>query len=293
MNNIIYSFIVPHKNNPSLLQRCIDSIPEREDIQIIIVDDYSNEDLKPQIKRVDTQIIYIDKHNSKGAGHARNVGLSKAIGEWLLFPDCDDYYVPGFIKKLDKYIESDIDVLYFNFEYIDGKSGKPLPALPFKKFFDKYDGSENLRKEIKYHHNVPWTKMVRRSFVEKKQIKFEEVPNGNDIFFSLLVGNFSEKIIVEKSPLYIYVKNENSIVTNSNISIESRMCRLEHSLKLRHVYDYVGHPEWKKALFHKILSNIKNGGLPFIAKLIVEFPRMLLQSDSWVAILKKKQNGRI
>lgn len=39
---INYSFIIPHRNVPHLLQRCIDSIPKRDDIQIIIVDDNSD-----------------------------------------------------------------------------------------------------------------------------------------------------------------------------------------------------------------------------------------------------------
>jgi glycosyltransferase involved in cell wall biosynthesis len=37
-----YSVIIPHKNIPKLLQRCLDSIPQREDIQIIIIDDNSD-----------------------------------------------------------------------------------------------------------------------------------------------------------------------------------------------------------------------------------------------------------
>ena len=39
---INYSIIIPHKNIPNLLQRCLDSIPNREDVQIIVVDDNSD-----------------------------------------------------------------------------------------------------------------------------------------------------------------------------------------------------------------------------------------------------------
>jgi len=41
-----YSFIIPHKNCPDLLQRCVDSIPERDDVQVIVVDDNSDEGKK-------------------------------------------------------------------------------------------------------------------------------------------------------------------------------------------------------------------------------------------------------
>jgi glycosyltransferase involved in cell wall biosynthesis len=42
---INYTIIIPHKNIPHLLQRCLDSIPRRNDLQIIVVDDNSDEDI--------------------------------------------------------------------------------------------------------------------------------------------------------------------------------------------------------------------------------------------------------
>jgi glycosyltransferase involved in cell wall biosynthesis len=39
---ITFSIIIPHKNTPELLQRCLASIPKREDIQIIVIDDNSD-----------------------------------------------------------------------------------------------------------------------------------------------------------------------------------------------------------------------------------------------------------
>ena len=43
MKTFNYSIIIPHRNIPQLLQRCIDSIPSRDDLQIIIVDDNSDD----------------------------------------------------------------------------------------------------------------------------------------------------------------------------------------------------------------------------------------------------------
>ena len=48
---IVYSFIIPHKNCPVLLNRCLDSIPIRDDVQIIVVDDNSDVDKKPTFSR--------------------------------------------------------------------------------------------------------------------------------------------------------------------------------------------------------------------------------------------------
>lgn len=95
MSEINYSIIIPHKNIPNLLQRCLASIPRREDIQIIIVDD------KSDVVEVDFECfpgvgeqcveVYFTKEG-KGAGYARNVGLKYAKGKWLLFVDSDDFF---------------------------------------------------------------------------------------------------------------------------------------------------------------------------------------------------------
>ena len=48
---MLYSFVIPHKNSLDLLQRCLDSIPVRSDIEIIVVDDNSMLDNRPMISR--------------------------------------------------------------------------------------------------------------------------------------------------------------------------------------------------------------------------------------------------
>ena len=70
-----YSIIIPHKNSPELLDRCLKSIPERNDIEIIVVDDCSDENCRPQIDRKGVEIIYVTKEETKGAGRARNLAI--------------------------------------------------------------------------------------------------------------------------------------------------------------------------------------------------------------------------
>ena len=116
---ITYSFIIPHKNCPDLLQRCVDSIPERDDVEVIVVDDNSAERKKPSLKeRKNLQVILLDAEHSKGAGRARNVGLQHAEGKWLLFADADDYYNENELKKiLNKYLKDEsTDLVYLNAE---------------------------------------------------------------------------------------------------------------------------------------------------------------------------------
>ena len=106
-----FSIIIPHKNIPSLLQRCLDSIPMRDDLQIIIVDD--NSDPKkvdfgnfPGLNDARCHVIFTKE--GKGAGYARNIALNIAASKWVLFADADDFYSTDILNEfLDKYKNSD------------------------------------------------------------------------------------------------------------------------------------------------------------------------------------------
>ena len=263
---IKYSFIIPHKNCPELLKRCVDSIPLRDDVQIIVVDDNSEKGKKPLINREKVEYVILDKQQSKGAGRARNVGIERAIGKWLLFPDSDDYYVENFLTILDAYVDEDVDVVYFNSEFRDGQTKAILPPLPFHKEFEKYDDSQEAIETIKFHHNVPWTKMIKREYVQHYNFKFEEVPNGNDIFFSMSIGYCTDRIKVIKQPLYVYLRNSNSITNklayNKSPQIDT-LCFLKHQIQLNRFYKFIGHQEWQLSELGVLLKFIKICRLSF------------------------------
>ena len=284
---INYSFIIPHKNCPDLLQRCVDSIPERDDVQVIVVDDNSDEGKKPALKEhKNMQVILLDASQSKGAGRARNVGLKHAEGKWLLFPDSDDYFVEGFLSVLDTYIAETRDVVYYNYVFKNGETGEELPKLGYRRCFDEYDGSEKALDKVKYRIKAPWTKMVSHAFIDKHNIGFEEVPNGNDILFTLSVGYYASNIVVVKEPLYVYLRNKNSILTSKE-NVSGAFCRLEHLIKLNYFHAFIGHPEWKRSVKKRIVSKIASLKVPFISVLCKNSYRLYKERKEWVKMFSK------
>lgn len=251
-----YSFIIPHKNCPDLLQRCVDSIPERDDVQVIVVDDNSDEDKKPSLKeRKNLQVILLDASQSKGAGRARNVGLKHAEGKWLLFADADDYYTEGFLAVLDKYKDEDIDALYFNADCVDSKTFERniSRVRALNKMIEESTNNEEAFFKLRCLINSPWAKMTRRTFVEQNGISFEETLNGNDIMFSHYVGYLVKKAKVVKNNIYIYTTSNDGI-TNKRSSVDVWMSRIDHNYKQRKYFEFIGHPEWKKFSFIKFYS---------------------------------------
>lgn len=240
-----YSFIIPHRNSPDLLNRCLDSIPQREDIEIIVVDDNSDADKKPQVARPDVKLIYIDAEHTKGAGRARNYALKEAKGKWLVFADCDDFFVSGFLDILDQYKDQDLEVVYYNAKAADTHTLEPMPQLlqRHNSYFERYDGGKDAEDLIRFRIHSPWWKMVKRDFVEKYQIVFEEVPKGNDIFFTYQVGFFVRKMAVEREPLYVYTFNPNGI-SNGKKNKDIYVSQFRNVLKSTEFYKFVGHCEW-------------------------------------------------
>ncbi len=236
MTSKTYSIIIPHHNSPGLLDRCIKSIPERDDIQIIVVDDNSADDKKPVIKRSDVEVLFINAQDSKGAGHARNVGIEKAIGEWLLFADCDDYFADNFLSVLDGYVHSDQDVVFFNFKYVDSETGLELPQLIISRIVENFDGTPQKDKALRYMNNAPWSKMVRTSFVKNNRFEFEETINGNDFLFSLLVGHNANKYSVERNVVYIYTMNPTGLSNRRVFSDQELACKLAYIKKRQILY---------------------------------------------------------
>ena len=292
---ISYSFIIPHHNTPDLLQRCIDSIPERKDVEIIVIDDNSQEGKKANVKRKDVQTIYLDASHSKGAGHARNEGLAVAKGAWLLFADCDDYYNPNFLEVLDKYQNRrDIDVVYFNFDYIDASTKQLVLSKKYlQDALSNYQRTIEQSNIIKYKNFTPWTKMVRRSFSERHRMYFEEVQNGNDILYSLMLAFLGNKYIVEPSSIYVYLKQKNSI-DHQKPSFDNLICRISHIVQVNGFLNTIGIKGTRKPVWYMVLGLLKNVdtmlSLRVLIYLFVNCNQFVKLRKEWFSIINDRKN---
>lgn len=229
------SVIIPHKNIPCLLERCLKSIPQRDNIQVIVVDDFSTPEVRSQLcllERKYRHVIFIYDKLDLGAGHARNIGLSKARGEWVIFSDADDFFELLFWDKIDDFIkDTDSDVLYFKARGVMSDTLEPTTKRwKYEKLMDDYihkrpHSETNLR--LKYI--TPWGKIIRRSLIEQYKIRFEEIPVSNDLLFSTAIGVFSNKITANDFVMYNVTWSPYSLTSNKidrNIKI-----RFEASLR--------------------------------------------------------------
>ena len=212
-----FSIIIPHKDIPDLLMRCLKSIPVSEDIQVIVVDDNSADadtylDKYPELSRPYLEFVRTTKGG--GAGYARNVGLELAKGKWLLFADADDFYVENMPDIIYSYADSEADVIFFKNKAVlsDNTNIKSDRSSYVNKIIDRYlaDGDEWF---LRARMDAPWGKMIKRSLIVKHNILFDAIMNSNDVYFSLQTGYYADAIKVVNKVLYVVTCRPNSLTS--------------------------------------------------------------------------------
>lgn len=93
------SVVIPTYNRAELVCRAVESCLAQTvaDIEVIVVDDGSTDDTATRISNYRDRLIYLRQENSR-QGAARNLGISRATSEWILFLDSDDCFLPNKLK---------------------------------------------------------------------------------------------------------------------------------------------------------------------------------------------------
>lgn len=111
-----------------LLLKAIDSVLAQtyKEIELIVVDDASDENKEEEIRNLyqnRVKYIRIEKKDSKGGNHARNVGIQHAKGKYIAFLDDDDMWLPRKTEKQVEYLKqhSECGMMYCNVIYFNEK----------------------------------------------------------------------------------------------------------------------------------------------------------------------------
>lgn len=118
------SIIIPVYNQEKLLLRALDSIPERDDVEIILINDASTDNTKEVIENYDFKNLttIIDSPVNEGCAASLNKGIDLAHGEYILQLDSDDYLLTDkFNQFLDEVRESHEDLIFFTNEINNGE----------------------------------------------------------------------------------------------------------------------------------------------------------------------------
>ena len=207
------SFIIPCYNAEKYLDDCIGSLLNQtlQDIEIICVDDGSTDHTLSMLNRyaeLDKRLCVLSQQN-QFAGAARNLGLSKAKGEYLIFLDADDFFSETLAQ--DAYtaaVSADADVVLFNAQFYDESTNKFRKGwflntgyIPEKQPFSYEDCPDYF---YQITSPVPWTKMFRRQFLLDTKLQFQTLRHTNDTFCILSALAMAKRIVTLDKVLVNY-----------------------------------------------------------------------------------------
>lgn len=205
-DKIKISVIIPMYNIKEYIDECINSLLKQtfKEFEVICIDDCSIDGTYEKILEYSNSYDFINAYRNSenmGAGLCRNKGLQCARGKYVIFIDGDDICHEQMLEKL--FIESEekhADASFCNYIAYDQSTDK----LKFEKKIKCEMTKVDLLKNPVYQS---WNKLVLRNFLIKHNILFQNIPNSNDVYFSLMVITFADRFSIIDSGLYIYRQN--------------------------------------------------------------------------------------
>ena len=125
MGKIKLSVVVPVWNQENLIVRALESIPHRDDVEIIVVNDGSTDNTSASVfenlEKFNKNIRVIEFKENKGVANALNAGLELIEGEYYMALGSDDYFITDNLNKfIDEWLNNNYGMVYFNLETNDG-----------------------------------------------------------------------------------------------------------------------------------------------------------------------------
>lgn len=251
--NKLVSVIIPVYNVEDYLEKCINSVlnQQYEKLQIIIVNDGSTDrsaEICGEYEKKDSRIEVIHQKNS-GLSAARNVALKRAVGDYIIFVDGDDYISPQLVGKTICYMEKfDMCVYRYQYEYSNGSVGPCGYGWGENKLFDIRSEEDKIRffNKIFFFYRCGWNvchRMFKRSIIQKYNLKFQDTKEifAEDHVFTYQYTLHVDSCIVLDDILYHYVERSNSIM--HTLDMESVFKRLVKLSRIEEAYAKIaGYP---------------------------------------------------
>lgn len=226
----LVSIIAPVYGVEDYLDACVNSIVNQsyEHLEIILIDDGSPDacgELCDRWASRDSRIVSVHKENG-GLSDARNYGLDRAHGEYIVCVDSDDVIEPTLVERsLDAALSHNAALVLYRFLYLnnDGKTQEDNPIAPFPagQLCDPEKAFAYFWKGC--FQNFSWSMLAERSCYEG--VRFPKGRLMEDMATTYRLIQNSARIYFLDEPLYLYRVREGSILDHVNEHVCRDMLR--------------------------------------------------------------------
>lgn len=207
----LISVIIPVYNPGNHFRRCIESIINQTytNLEIILIDDGSTDgssEICDEYAGKDNRIICVHQSN-KGVSIARNIGLSLMTGDYISFPDSDDFLDSNAYEYLMELMKKhNCDVI--NFEYYITYSNKEIEHLLTDSMYG-LTSRERAHEILFIGEPFCCNKLYNAHLVSDSRFR-DDIMRGEDSLFAHELIDRANRIWFDKKPLYHYVQTDES-----------------------------------------------------------------------------------
>lgn len=265
-----FSIIVPYhvsatQERAGMLRELLASIPARGDIEVVLVDDHSAVPFTAPACPFDV-IQAANPPGTRYAGLARNTGLERAQGRYILFADSDDLYDTDALNRLLDDVLADLRdtvTVFYPTSFIEGTRDLGSRHLYMQRNLDAFVE----RGDVRFYARIvsPVCKIIPRSIIDRHAMAFTGHSHGNDVVFAALLFAACPRPVVCRDEIYKIRCHDDSLMgQHTERSLLSRLDAIRqangvlHAAGLgpcRHLYDgwllrlmRMGSPAWRKEL---------------------------------------------
>ena len=217
--DIKVSIVLPVYNVEKYLRQCLDSIFAQtlEEIEVVAVNDGSTDGSLTVLNEYQekySQKMRVFTTENHGVSHARNYGVERAVGEYVMFVDSDDFIREDMCEILYQKASADGNDLvccgrYNIYSDVDMQDSTQALEVPLEQNFQLKDRKFELTKISPF----PWDKLFKRELFE--QHKFVEDLRFEDLLFIYTVSSQCKSIGYVKDCLYYYRRSNMSSFLNT------------------------------------------------------------------------------
>ncbi|MFV0582570.1 MAG: glycosyltransferase family 2 protein [Parabacteroides gordonii] len=205
------SIIIPCYNTEHTLAKCLQTLLEQNyhNWEAICVNDGSldsTEEILNRFSRLDNRIKVFTQKNL-GAAKARELGVQKAIGEFITFLDADDTFTPDTLTTALQHFNTETDIVVFSFNIINNDK-----TIKCKKTKPNYLLSISYLKKVlsgQYGWEL-WAKIYRKNIFYSPITVPSDIRIGEDAAIFIQLVCKAKYIRIINKPLYNYIQYSNS-----------------------------------------------------------------------------------
>ena len=252
------SVIIPIYNVEDYLAECLDSVLAQDfpDAEFVCVDDGSTDTSRQILEEYaakDDRIIAVYKENG-GLSSARNAGLSRARGKYIMFLDSDDRMKAGSLSHLWDHAGADI-IIFCADTFPEGADKDEWYKKTLQFSAASYD---SFTPSVLFGHrgSMPfvWRQAFRREFLEESRVAFDEsLKYGEDVVFQMEIFPLAERFEFVEDVLIDYrLKREGSLM-HGTVNDAALMVERHYEM-IRHIAAYWKEKGWLELYGPNFLS---------------------------------------